>query len=310
MTKKKFSYSFSLRKIKELLKHARTFQWRVVLLFTIIILAISALSWHGYKQLTSLSLEIASLEEKLASTTVLLQQDIMNARLTFSTALSKEKQNVSSIKEEVGAISGTLTTLEKLAKTDPELLQKYSKIFFLNEHYEPERLIELPDKYEYDESKRLQVHAGVWPYLENLLKKASRDKVTIFAFSSFRSFGTQKVLKGQYTITFGEGTANQFSADQGYSEHQLGTTVDFITTGIGGTLEGFEKTEAYEWLLDNAYRYGFVLSYPENNSFYTFEPWHWRFVGTIFATDLHSTGRYFYDLDQREIDVYLVSLFD
>ena len=91
---------------------------------------------------------------------------------------------------------------------------------------------------------------------------------------------------------------------------KLGTAVDLTTTGLGGGLDGFEKTPAFAWLLSNAYRYGFVLSYPPNNQYYVFEPWHWRYVGVKLATDLRTEGKYFYDLDQREIDKYLSNIFD
>ncbi len=98
--------------------------------------------------------------------------------------------------------------------------------------------------------------------------------------------------------------------DQGYSEHQLGTTVDFTTSDIGTSFSGFEQTQAYQWLLDNAYKYGFTLSYPQGNTYYQFEPWHWRFVGKDLAERLHEEGISFYDLSQREINQYLVFLFD
>jgi len=235
----------------------------------------------------------------------------------LSTELEREKQNIVSVREqlgsvgqEIGAISGTVGTLEKLSKTDPELLQKYSKVFFLNEHYEPSRLVEIPDAFEYYEERHSKIHEAVWPYLQLLLESAKRDGVDLYVYSAFRPFSEQQALKSQYKVTYGEGTANQFSADQGYSEHQLGTTIDLITTGIGGTLDGFETTVAYEWLLNNAYRYGFVLSYPENNGFYVFEPWHWRYVGITLATNLKNQGKHFYDLDQRTIDEYLVHFFE
>ena len=108
---------------------------------------------------------------------------------------------------------------------------------------------------------------------------------------------------------YGSG-ANKFSADQGYSEHQLGTTVDFTTPDIGAGFSKFETTAAYTWLTDNAYKYGFALSYPKNNAYYQFEPWHWRFVGVELATKLHNDNMYFYDLNQRIIDTYLVYIFD
>ena len=108
---------------------------------------------------------------------------------------------------------------------------------------------------------------------------------------------------------FGSG-ANQFSADQGFSEHQLGTTIDFTTAATSANLSDFEGTAAHTWLLSNAHKFGFILSYPPKNQFYISEPWHWRFVGRALADRLHSEGKYFYDLDQREIDKYLLNLLD
>jgi len=143
-----------------------------------------------------------------------------------------------------------------------------------------------------------------------MLKASLVDDKEIYVFSAYRSFDEQNALKDQYSIIYGVGTANQFSADQGYSEHQLGTTIDLITTGIGGTLEDFEKTIAYQWLLNNAYKFGFTMSYPDNNDFYVFEPWHWRFVGVKLATQLNNDRKNFYDLDQRDIDEYLIYLFE
>ena len=146
--------------------------------------------------------------------------------------------------------------------------------------------------------------------MEDMLKASLVDDKEIYVFSAYRSFDEQNALKDQYSIIYGVGTANQFSADQGYSEHQLGTTIDLITTGIGGTLEDFEKTIAYQWLLNNAYKFGFTMSYPDNNDFYVFEPWHWRFVGVKLATQLNNDRKNFYDLDQRDIDEYLIYLFE
>ena len=110
-------------------------------------------------------------------------------------------------------------------------------------------------------------------------------------------------------MSYGSG-ANKFSADQGYSEHQLGTTIDFTTLKTRNNFSAFKSTDAYIWLTDNAYKYGFVLSYPETNGYYVFEPWHWRFVGVKLAKRLYDDKIYFYDLSQREIDEYLVSIFD
>jgi D-alanyl-D-alanine carboxypeptidase len=277
--------------------------------------------WYGLSnfkntasEISNLSSKIIVLENKLASTTVDLNTNIQKSNATLSDTL---KQNVGNIEQklgaysqEVGSYTDTVTTLQKLSKTDPQLLVKYSKVFFLNENYAPARLTEIPNEYKYSDSKVLKLNTQVWPYVKKMIDDAKKAGINIYAFSAYRSFNEQQALKGQYSVTYGAGSANSFSADQGYSEHQLGTTLDFMTQGLNGNLDGFENTKAYQWLSDNAFRYGFIMSYPKNNKFYVFEPWHWRFVGVELAIDLHNKKINFYDMDQRAIDEYLVSIFD
>lgn len=226
-----------------------------------------------------------------------------------SEKLRDEKDRNDEFEDRITDLAGTVSDLDKLSKTDKELLQKYSKVYFLNEHYVPESLTEIRDKWKYDEDKEHMLHSKVIPFFNDMLEAAEDDGINLWVASAYRSFDTQAQLKDSYSVTYGSG-ANAFSADQGYSEHQLGTTVDFTTNGIGGTIDGFGGTPAYEWLLENAHRFGFTLSYPEDNSYYIFEPWHWRFVGTDLAKDLYKDNDHFYDLDQREIDEYLLNIFD
>lgn len=289
-------------------------------LITITIILI-AIIWYGLynfknisREMNSLFDKIAVLENNLASTTEDLNSNIKKSNDVLSDTL---RQNVVSIEQklgaysqEVGSYTNTVTNLQKLSKTDPQLLAKYSKVFFLNENYAPARLSEIPNEYKYSDSKILKLNSQVWPYAQRMIDDAKKSGVTLYAFSAYRSFNEQQALKGQYSVTYGAGSANSFSADQGYSEHQLGTTLDLITPGLGGVLDGFENTKAYQWMLENAFHYGFILSYPKDNKFYVFEPWHWRFVGVKLATDLHNKKINFYDMDQRDIDEYLVSIFD
>ncbi len=269
-------------------------------------------------RINALSQDVYSLATSLATTSKALQDSILQSHNTLSNALSREQDNVGNIQsqlggfqKQVGGLSGTLTNLQKLAQTDPELLKKYSKVYFLNDNYVPARLSEIPKTYEYNENKQLLIHTDVLPHLESMINDASSTGVMLYAFSAYRSFAEQRALKGEYTVTYGAGTANSFSADQGYSEHQLGTAVDMITPGLGGVLEDtFDGTKAYQWMTQNAYKYGFELSYPKNNGYYVYEPWHWRFVGVKLATYLHDQGKNFYDLDQRAIDAYLADIFD
>lgn len=236
--------------------------------------------------------------------------ELTNKNIELSGQLQMAEDTLSLLGEQVSGLTGTIGTLKKLSETDKELLKKYSKVYFLNENYIPSSLSEIDQQFVYTKGKVLEIHTKVKPHLEDLLSTASTSGLKLLVISAYRSFNTQTSLKTSYKVTYGAGTANSFSADQGYSEHQLGTAVDFTTPAVGSTFSGFSKTAEYQWLLDNAYKYGFILSYPANNSYYTFEPWHWRFVGTALALMLHNENRRFYDLDQREIDKYLVNIFN
>jgi len=223
--------------------------------------------------------------------------------------LKTEQQKNGAFADQIGQIAGTVGKLDKLSKTDKELLQKYSKIYFLNENYVPGSLTEVPSDFVYEKNKNIQIHTKVLPYLNDLIKAAESDNINLKLISAYRSFGEQSSLKTAYTFIYGSG-ANKFSADQGYSEHQLGTALDFTTTELGLNFTTFEKSNAYKWLLENSYKYGFILSYPEKNTYYQFEPWHFRFIGKQLAERLHEEKQNFYDLDQRKIDAYLINIFD
>jgi len=244
---------------------------------------------------------IDSLQQALATMTV--------ERNDFEQKYIAEKNRMDSLSSQVSSIQGTVSILEKLSQTDPELLKKYSKVYFLNENYVPRSFVKIDSEFTFNPEIDYLFYHDTWSFLEDLLMAASSSDIDIKVISTYRSFGTQADVKARHTMIYGSG-ANSFSADQGYSEHQLGTTVDLITSENGYTYTNFDETQAYQWLLENAYKYGFTLSYPENNQYYIFEPWHWRFVGRTLAEKLYQEGKNFYDLDQREIDQYLVSFFD
>lgn len=258
--------------------------------------------------------------ETLASTTAVFNTKISDLETEIKNIVAQnnllnevvqtEKEKNEALADQVEQVNDTAEALDKLSKVDPQLLQKYSKVYFLNEHYTPSGLETIPDKYTFDKNKEYELHEKIEPYLEKMLDAAAEDGMDIKVISAYRSYGTQAVLKSAYTVTYGAGTANQFSADQGYSEHQLGTTVDFTTPTLKENFETFDQTPEYTWLKKNAYNYGFVISYPKTNTFYTFEPWHWRFVGVDLANKLKRNGDYFYDMDQRKINNYLGVFFD
>jgi D-alanyl-D-alanine carboxypeptidase len=311
--------------------------WPVLssILVPILVIAVGYLVYDGYTYKQAQEVRLVALQEafnaqtqevanSLASSTQILTASINvieeNLSLTKSEseaiasnlqlALDAERQRVSSLQQETEKIGGTVGNLEKLSQIDPELLMKYSKVFFLNEHYVPSRLSEIRNKYLYSERETKYFHSDAINHLTDMIDAATNAGQELYVKSAYRSFNEQDNLKDMYSVTYGDG-ANAFSADQGYSEHQLGTTVDLITTGFNGELtQEFDTTSEYAWLQNNAYKYGFILSYPKGNSYYMYEPWHWRFVGVALATKLHNEGKNFYDIDQRVIDEYLISLFD
>lgn len=259
-----------------------------------------------------LTAELTETRADFASTSQKLLSDIdafRSALLETQSGRISAEQNVRTQNEVLDTMSKTLNTYEKIVTTDRELLTKYSRVYFLSENYHPRALTLIPTQYTYETGTKKTIAHGVLPFLTKMLDDAQGADVDLRVISAFRSFDTQSTLKSTYKITFGSG-ANRFSADQGYSEHQLGTTVDFTTTKLGAKNETFEKTASYPWLIENAYKYGFILSYPKNNSYYIFEPWHWRFVGKKLAQMLHDENKNFADIPQREIDEYLMSLFD
>jgi len=257
------------------------------------------------------------MEVDFARTQTLLNEEIGGLtfeRDTLQEALLNEQDKNERLSQRNEDLTGRVDVLTKLTEIDEELLQKYSNVYFLNENYMPEKFAAIPENYVHRDSQKedqspLEVHAEVLPFLQNLLRIAEDGGISLRIFSAFRSFEEQLELKSKYTVFYGSG-ANTFSADQGYSEHQLGTTVDFTTTALRNDFERINKTEAYQWLLDNAHRFGFTLSYPEGNAYYVFEPWHWRFVGVGLATKLYNENMYFYEMGQREINEYLISIFD
>ncbi len=200
--------------------------------------------------------------------------------------------------------------LDKLTKTDPQLLQKYSKVFFLNENYVPRETQAILPEYTAYPKNEYKLHVDVMYFLVSMLDDARKEGQDIIVVSAYRSFQTQVDLKLKNKVIYGANTANRFIAEQGYSEHQLGTTVDLTTSDIRAANIAFEKTKEYLWLKNNAHKYGFTISYPKGNKYYAYEPWHWRFVGKALASQLYNDKINFHNLEQRFIDGYLLGMFD
>jgi D-alanyl-D-alanine carboxypeptidase len=293
--------------MEKILKDKR-FQSLIGVLIVVLIL-VGTREWFNSQQISKLKSEIQNLASTLTerdSTIAILQEDKAKLEDELGTTLEELEE----VEDEFNDLNKKTEDILELISTDEELLQKYSKVFFLNEHYSPQKLSAIDKEFWAVEDKLMDVNSKVEKHLEDLLEDAQDDDIELRVLSAYRSFGEQASLKYNYLVTYGSG-ANTFSADQGYSEHQLGTTVDFTTPAMGASLTtAFENTEAFAWLSENAYKYGFTMSYPKGNAYYQYEPWHWRFVSKKLARKLHRDEIGFYDMDQREIYEYLQDFWD
>jgi zinc D-Ala-D-Ala carboxypeptidase len=123
---------------------------------------------------------------------------------------------------------------------------------------------------------------------------AAASGVNLVAISGFRSIADQvKLFERQIQRQGSETAAARLSAPAGYSEHHTGFALDI---GDGSRPETdvkfeFENTKAYQWLQTNGRRYGVELSFPNNNiQGVSFEPWHWRFTSSPYATAVFSVA--------------------
>ena len=82
-------------------------------------------------------------------------------------------------------------------------------------------------------------------------------------------------------------------APPGTSEHQLGLAVDLVDRRLNSLVEEQENMEAQIWLMENCWKYGFILRYPKGTTDVTgiiYEPWHYRYVGYEVAAEIHELG--------------------
>ena len=212
----------------------------------------------------------------------------------------------------------------------PAYLILANKTSTLSSSYEPGALVQIDNRYvaSWHRAEGLFLEARVVPALTEMLRAMQADGITdLSVTSAYRGYLRQNQLYNTYIdremsgfskdaidvlgqeyiqntyINQGKSGLSRadaqtvvltYSAFPGTSEHQTGLCVDFITESMGGELTtAFEGTAAFEWLSQNAYKFGFILRYPKEKvsvTGYTYEPWHYRFVGREAATDIYFSG--------------------
>jgi len=177
------------------------------------------------------------------------------------------------------------TKYEDTEKTNikDDNLMLVNKYYYLTEDYEPDDLVTLTSKYNTGVNSKMRKEAA--NQFMKMSDAATLDNITIKNASGYRSYNYQVNLYNKYVERDGKKAADTYSARPGFSEHQTGLTSD-----INQIDNSFENTDAFKWLQDNAYKYGFILRFPkdkEDVTGYQYEPWHYRYVGEYVAEKMH-----------------------
>ncbi len=151
-------------------------------------------------------------------------------------------------------------------------------------------------------SKEIFVDRSCFDALNAMIAECNRVCPTVCVVSGYRTNNYQKGLydrKVNYYLDLGYSkedakiAAAKVVAVPGTSEHQLGLAVDIIDTRSWSLTEVQETLPAQKWLMENCWKYGFVLRYPKGTTSVTgiiYEPWHYRYVGPELAKELHESN--------------------
>lgn len=166
-------------------------------------------------------------------------------------------------------------------------------LYKLPQGYAPDDLVSLPSARGGED--HMIVRDLVVDDPEAMLRAAETAGVKLAVASAYRSYSYQAQTFDYWVAQDGLEAALKTSARPGHSEHQLGTSLDFRSAGGPYAWEVTDWLETPEgaWMADNAWRFGFVMSYPagqEAVTCYSYEPWHYRYVGRDAAAAVQASG--------------------
>lgn len=166
-----------------------------------------------------------------------------------------------------------------------DLLILVNKYHSLKNNYIPSDLETLNSKYG---NGQLRHDAKV--AFEEMCDAAKKDNITLYGGSGYRSYSYQQNLYDRYVLLDGKSIADTYSARAGHSEHQTGLAMDIM----GGNWQYISANDKeYHWLIENSYKYGFILRYPkgkEEVTGYMYEEWHYRYLGKETAKLVYESG--------------------
>ena len=140
----------------------------------------------------------------------------------------------------------------------------------------------------------IEVHIDMRDSLLNMRKEARKDGIYLVFLSGYRSINLQKEIFYSLKSFRNQEAAERarVSAPPGYSEHSTGFAIDIgdATQRETDFETEFENTATFRWLKKNAAKFHFKLSFNKNNKYIDYEPWHWRYEGSIEALKVFETS--------------------
>lgn len=218
-----------------------------------------------------------------------IKYDFIDTKSVYDTTILKEKYNYEDTVTFVNAYldkdyysNDIPLSKDKASKLDV-IVNKYYK---LDKDYKPEDLTVINSKFASGTQKLRKEAADKF---EEMASDMLKENLKIYAGSTYRSYSYQEGLYNRYVKKDGFKEAETYSARAGYSEHQLGLAVDIVNGKWNYLSEGDKE---YTWLVNNSYKYGFILRYPHESEYitgYVFEDWHFRYLGIDLATKVHES---------------------
>ena len=133
----------------------------------------------------------------------------------------------------------------------------------------------------------IEVHMDMRDSLLKMREEAKKDGIYLVFLSGYRSINLQNDIFFSLKSIRNQEAAERarVSAPPGYSEHSTGFAIDIgdATQRKTDFETDFENTDAFRWLIKNAAKFHFKLSFKKDNKYIEYEPWHWRYEGSIEA---------------------------
>lgn len=188
-----------------------------------------------------------------------------------------------------------IVALKEDYTSDTSLWRVVSKDYPLNNpHYTPTVSLATVATRSDKPLEERSLRTDIMPAVESLFAAAKNQGYDLMIGSGYRSYEQQTIYYNSYVAKNGQEVADTFSARPGRSEHQTGLTFDISYVDRTCYLDTcFGETAAGKWLAAHAAEYGFILRYPKDKisvTKYTYEPWHFRYIGKDLARALGQSG--------------------